>query len=208
MEIGLRNRQIGELQNTLLETQESLSKCEKEYHNTLRYYLSLVFIYSNLQESQQELEMMRSDYERQIEEWEDMYEKECAETQSNVAMAFSICEQIQRRHVVAMEEMKEEYEGKLKSANKDYEALSQETKTLNEQLQKHEAMIVLGKAQLTRLQTMLNEANTQTATTKKEFEMVTAKNSQLTRELFLLRRVGKRLVIFIVGTWRKWKCSK
>ena len=119
-----------------------------------------------------------------------MYDLECAETKSNVAMAYSICEQIQQRHVIAMQEAKDEYERMMKQTKEDYETLNQEAKGLKEQVQKHEAMIVLGKAQLNRLQTLLTEANMQAATAKKECEVVTTKNSQLTRELFLLRRVG------------------
>ena len=119
-----------------------------------------------------------------------MYDLECAETKSNVAMAYSICEQIQQRHVIAMQEAKDEYERMMKQTKEDYETLNQEAKGLKEQIQKHEAMIVLGKAQLNRLQTLPTEANMQAATAKKECEVVTTKNSQLTRELFLLRRVG------------------
>ena len=118
-----------------------------------------------------------------------MYDRECAEAQSHVARAYSICEQIQQRHINALKEAKEEYERMMKQTKEDYEALSQESNGLKERIQKQEAMIVLGKAQLNRLNTLLTEANMQTAAAKKESEMVITKNGQLTRELFLLRRV-------------------
>ena len=39
-------------------------------------------------------------------------------------MAYSICEQIQQRHVIAMQEAKDEYERMMKQTKEDYETLN------------------------------------------------------------------------------------
>lgn len=127
----------------------------------------------------EELEAQRTDYEKQLDEWNTALYETREETRSKLAIAFAENDQAEKRHASEMEE-----------SEKEKESLRSDLATVRNQLQKREALIALGKAQLERMKTQVAEANVEAAAARKECEEMTTKNSQLTRELFLARRVG------------------
>lgn len=127
----------------------------------------------------EELEAQRTDYEKQLDEWDTALYETREETRSELAIAFAENDQAEKRHASEMEE-----------SEKEKESLRSDLATVCNQLQKREALIALGKAQLERMKTQVAEANVEAAAARKECEEMTTKNSQLTRELFLARRVG------------------
>ena len=108
----------------------------------------------------EELEAQRTDYEKQLDEWDTALYETREETRSELAIAFAENDQAEKRHASEMEE-----------SEKEKESLRSDLATVRNQLQKR-------------------EANVEAAAARKECEEMTTKNSQLTRELFLARRVG------------------
>ena len=117
----------------------------------------------------EELEAQRTDYEKQLDEWDTALYETREETRSELAIAFAENDQAEKRHASEMEE-----------SEKEKESLRSDLATVRN----------LGKAQLERMKTQVAEANVEAAAARKECEEMTTKNSQLTRELFLARRVG------------------
>lgn len=132
-----------------------------------------------LQDLLEELERQRTSYEQQLDEWDTALYETREETRSALAIAFAESDQAEKRHALEVEE-----------SRKEKEALQSELASVNSQLQKRDGLISLGKAQLERMKTQVAEANVEAAAARKECEEMTTKNSQLTRELFLARRVG------------------
>ena len=134
----------------------------------------------------EELEEQRADYEKQLDEWDTTLYETREETRSELAIAFAENEQAEKRHALEMKE-----------SQKEKETLQSELASVHAQLQKRDGLISLGKAQLERMKTQVAEANMEAAGARKECEEMTTKNAQLTRELFLARRVG---------SWREVDC--
>ena len=134
----------------------------------------------------EELEAQRTDYEKQLDEWDTALYETREETRSELAIAFAENDQAEKRHASEMEESFIDDN----ASEKEKESLRSDLATVRNQLQKREALIALGKAQLERMKTQVAEANVEAAAARKECEEMTTKNSQLTRELFLARRVG------------------
>lgn len=134
---------------------------------------------------------MQTSYEQQLDESDRQYWEIADQADSERAYAAAICEQVQQRHVQQMTEALSTW----KSMKMD---LEEEVQSLKEQLKQRDEMISIGKAKLDYLQNMANEANEAAATARKECEVATTKNTQLTRELFLLRRVST----WMMKIWR------
>ena len=127
---------------------------------------------------------MQTSYEQQLDESDRQYWEIADQADSERAYAAAICEQVQQRHVQKMTEAISTWE------NMRME-LEEELRSLKDQLKKRDEMISMGKARLDYMQSMANEANEAAATARKECEVATTKNTKLTRELFLLRRVSE-----------------
>ena len=148
---------------------------------------------------------MQASYEQQLDESDRQYWEIADQADSERAYAAAICEQVQQRHVQKMTEAISTW----KSMKVE---LEEELQSLNDQLKQRDEMITMGKAKLDYMQSMANEANEAAATARKECEVATTKNTKLTRELFLLRRVSEWMIskcqwLYIGAGWRwrsKW----
>ena len=140
-------------------------------------------IFRLAQNLQTQVVEIQKTYEEKLDESDLQYWDVVDRAYSDRAFALAICERVQQQHVQQMQEA-------MASWKQVRGELETELEGLKEQLQKRDAMIAVGKAQLERLQNMANEANEAASAARKECEVATTKNAQLTRELFLLRRVG------------------